>query len=172
MLRPAVPEDASRLAEIQIFAKRTAFRPIFQNDFVSFQEMQVLDLALFYRDEPGALEGVFVYDDGIVKAMTKWEKGGADSRCWELKEVYVDPFFQHQGIGAFILEEFLKEAAQAGIRRATLWVLEKNEPARALYSRYGFAPNGNWKLQEGTVEVLVEYERDFSHLCVSSSTGV
>ena len=39
MIRAAVPADASRLAEIQIFAKRTAFRTIFQNDYVSFQEM-------------------------------------------------------------------------------------------------------------------------------------
>ena len=52
MLRAALPADASRLAEIQIFAKRTAFRPIFQNDYVSFQEMQVLDLALSFRDDP------------------------------------------------------------------------------------------------------------------------
>ena len=43
VIRPAVPADASRLAEIQIFAKRTAFRSVFQNDFVSFNEMQVLE---------------------------------------------------------------------------------------------------------------------------------
>ena len=44
-IRKAEKKDASRLAEILIFAKRTAYRPIFENDYVSFQEMQVLDLA-------------------------------------------------------------------------------------------------------------------------------
>lgn len=45
MVRKATKMDASRLAEILIFAKRTAYRPIFQDDLVSFNEMQVLDLA-------------------------------------------------------------------------------------------------------------------------------
>ena len=56
-IRKAEKKDASRLAEILIFAKRTAYRPIFKNDYVSFQEMQVLDLALDFRDRPDAFEG-------------------------------------------------------------------------------------------------------------------
>lgn len=69
MIRAASKKDASRLAEILIFAKRMAYRPIFQNDIVSFQEMQVLDLALFYRDYPQALTDIAVFDDGIVKDL-------------------------------------------------------------------------------------------------------
>ena len=157
MIRAAVPADASRLAEIQIFAKRTAFRPIFQNDYVSFQEMQVLDLALRYRDEPGMLRDVFVWDDGIVKAMTRWDKSGAPRLHWALKELYVDPFFQHQGLGQALIREFLSSAVQVGMKTASLWVLEKNLSARDLYSRFGFAPNGVRKLQEGTSEYLLEY---------------
>ena len=71
VIRPAVPADASRLAEIQIFAKRTAFRSVFQNDFVSFNEMQVLDLALRFRDDPDMRKDVFVWDDGISSAVYK-----------------------------------------------------------------------------------------------------
>lgn len=48
MIRRAEIKDASRLAEILIFAKRTAYRQIFNNDNVSFNEMQVLDLALIF----------------------------------------------------------------------------------------------------------------------------
>lgn len=44
MIRRAEIKDSSRLAEILIFAKRTAYREIFKNDNVSFNEMQVLDL--------------------------------------------------------------------------------------------------------------------------------
>ena len=88
-----VPADASRLAEIQIFAKRTAFRSVFQNDFVSFNEMQVLDLALRFRDDPDMRKDVFVWDDGIVKAMTRWDKSRENCLHWELKELYVDTFF-------------------------------------------------------------------------------
>lgn len=46
MIRKATKEDASRLAQIQIYAKRYSYRSIFQNDEVSFNEMQVLKLAL------------------------------------------------------------------------------------------------------------------------------
>lgn len=53
MIRVATIKDASRLAEIQIFSKRKAFRPIFQNDDVSFNEMSVLRLA-FVLGRPDA----------------------------------------------------------------------------------------------------------------------
>ena len=159
VIRPAVPADASRLAEIQIFAKRTAFRSVFQNDFVSFNEMQVLDLALRFRDDPDMRKGVFVWDDGIVKAMTRWDKSRENCLHWELKELYVDPFFQHQGLGLSLLKAFLSSAKQAGMRTASLWVLEKNPAARSLYSRCGFAPDGSRKLQEGTSEYLLQYTK-------------
>ncbi len=71
MIRVATIKDASRLAEIQIFSKRKAFRPIFQNDDVSFNEMSVLRLALYYQDVIGALDDIYVFDDGIVKGMMK-----------------------------------------------------------------------------------------------------
>ena len=94
MIRVATIKDASRLAEIQIFSKRKAFRPIFQNDDVSFNEMSVLRLALYYQDVIGALDDIYVFDDGIVKGMMKLD---CKNSIWELKELYVDPFFQGEG---------------------------------------------------------------------------
>ena len=49
MIRKATKEDASRLAEIQIYAKRYSYRSIFQNDEVSFNEMQVLSKCKIIR---------------------------------------------------------------------------------------------------------------------------
>lgn len=72
MIRKATKEDASRLAEIQIYAKRYSYRSIFQNDEVSFNEMQVLKLALFYQSHPGSIDNIYVFDDGIVKGMMQW----------------------------------------------------------------------------------------------------
>ena len=85
------------------------------------------------------------------------DKSGAPRLHWELKELYVDPFFQHQGLGQALIREFLSSAVQVGMKTASLWVLEKNLSARDLYSRFGFAPNGVRKLQEGTSEYLLEY---------------
>ena len=68
-IRPAYTGDISRIAEILIFAKRTAYRPIFQNDQVSFGKMQVLPLAQQYLSGEESLEGVFVYEDGFVQGL-------------------------------------------------------------------------------------------------------
>ena len=65
MIRKAQSSDASRLAEIMVFAKRTAYRPIFNDDNGSFNEIQVLDIALEYRDSEDAIKNIYVYDDGI-----------------------------------------------------------------------------------------------------------
>ncbi len=45
MVRPAVEADRWRIAEILVFAKRMAYRPIFQDDFYSFHLLNVHDTA-------------------------------------------------------------------------------------------------------------------------------
>lgn len=157
MIRLANKSDASRLAEILIFAKRAAYRPIFQNDFVSFQEMQVLKLALYYRDDPHALRGVYVWDDGIVKGMMtlRAAEPGADER--ELKELYIDPFFQGQGVGTKLMRHALSTARGQGLSSVFLWVLEENRRARQFYERFGYRPQGERVLFPGTEHCLLKY---------------
>ena len=50
MVRKATKQDISRIAEIIVFGKRVAYRSIFQNDVVSFNEMQVIDIIGEYRN--------------------------------------------------------------------------------------------------------------------------
>lgn len=146
-IRKAVPQDASRIAEILIFAKRTAYRPIFHNDAVSFGEMQVLPLALDYLEGRESLAHVWVYDDTFVRGMVHAENG-------EVKELYVDPFFQGAGIGGKLLH-FAVE--QQNARR--LWVLEKNRKAIAFYSARGFLPTGEREQEPGTPEYIIRMAR-------------
>lgn len=162
MIRKAAAADASRLAEILIFAKRTAYRPIFQDDAVSFNEMQVLDLALSYRNIPEMLEEVYVYDDGIVKGMMKWDGNLSDGpkSIWMLKELYVDPFFQKQGVGRNLMLNFLSSARERQASEACLWVLEKNTVARRFYEAMGFQFNGVRKLEPGTTQYLFKYVKE------------
>ena len=99
MLRKACEKDISRIAEILIFAKRVSYRPIFENDEVSFNSMQVLTEAENLK-QPHMLDNVFVYDDGIVRGMMKRECHGKELKLCEL---FIDPFFQNLGIGKKIL---------------------------------------------------------------------
>ena len=96
-IRKATVQDASRIAEILIFTKRMNYRDIFHDDKVSFGEMQVYPLVLDYMSNPERLENIWVYDDGIVKGMVHIEGG-------ELAELYVDSFFQGEGIGGALVE--------------------------------------------------------------------
>ena len=69
MIRRATVEDASRIAEILVFTKRMNYRKIFQNDKVSFGEIQVYPLAKEYIENPESLENIWVYEDEFVKKM-------------------------------------------------------------------------------------------------------
>lgn len=133
MLRKAGNRDISRIAEILIFTKRTTYRPIFKNDNVSFNEMQVLN-EIEKLSQPSALDNIYVYDDGIVKAMVKIEDIGEKTK---VSEFFVDPFFQREGIGTKILNTVIEKS-----KEVFLYVLDKNERAIKFYVKMGFKYTG------------------------------
>ncbi|AOR38844.1 hypothetical protein BHV42_06290 [Candidatus Melainabacteria bacterium MEL.A1] len=133
MLRKAGNRDISRIAEILIFTKRTTYRPIFKNANVSFNEMQVLK-EIEKLSQPSALDNIYVYDDGIVKAMVKIEDVGEKTK---VSEFFVDPFFQGEGIGTKILNTVIEKSQEV-----FLYVLDKNEKAIRFYVKMGFKYTG------------------------------
>jgi GNAT superfamily N-acetyltransferase len=146
MIRKAIEEDASRIAEILVFVKRMKYRPIFQDDVYSFVELQVLPVAKKYI-EAGILDNMLVYDDGIVKGLIHIEGN-------EIVELYVDFFFQGQGIGSALIE-YAKEQFPITF----LWTIEKNTDAIRFYEAHGFHLTNTKKFEEGTTEYLVKMER-------------
>lgn len=154
MIRRATVEDVSRIAEILVFTKRMNYRKIFQNDKVSFGEIQVYPIAKEYIDNPEKLEGVFVYDDEFVKGVLHISGD-------RIEELYVDTFFENRGIGG----ELMRFAIEKNCRY--LWVLEKNADARRFYERYGFTVTGKKQFQEGTTEYIVEMKLVISHAYVT-----
>ena len=142
MIRKASVQDISRIAEILVFDKRINFRPIFQDDDYSFNELQVLKVAQAYA-RPEILDHMLVYDDGIVKGLLHIEGT-------EIAELYVDHFFQGQGIGAELIEH-----AKGRYGADHLWAIEKNQGAIRSYRAHGFYPSGQKKYEEGTTEFLV-----------------
>lgn len=147
MIRRATVNDASRIAEILVFTKRMNYRKIFQNDKVSFGEIQVYPLAKEYMENPDKLEHIWVYDDVFVKGMIHIEED-------KIVELYVDSFFENQGIGGELIRFAIAEKACKN-----LWVLEKNTDARRFYEKHGFTLTGVRQLEEGTTEYIVEMGR-------------
>lgn len=146
-IRKALLQDVSRIAEISVFTKRMNYRPIFQNDKVSFGEIQVVPLAQEYMADSEKLENIWVYDDEFVKGFIHIE----DSR---IQELYVDSFFQNQGIGAALIDYAVQE-----FDARYLFVLEKNERAIRFYQRHGFSLTDERELEEGTIEYIVKMKR-------------
>ena len=125
-IRRASIDDISRIAEILVFSKRKNYRQIFNNDIGSFVELQVCPLAKEYADKPEMLSTIFVYSDEFVKGMIHIEES-------EVKELYVDPFFEGKGIGSKLIE-FAKDVFGC----SKLWVLCENEKAKKFYKQHGF----------------------------------
>ncbi|MDO4322624.1 MAG: GNAT family N-acetyltransferase [Lachnospiraceae bacterium] len=145
-IRKATVRDLSRIAEILVFVKRINFLPIFKDEGYSFGELQVLTVAEAYV-APDILDHIWVYDDGIVKGLIHIEGE-------EIKELYVDCFFQGKGVGAALIEFAKRE-----FRVRFLWALEKNVNAIRFYERHGFFRTETKKFEEGTTEYLVLLER-------------
>ncbi len=146
-IRKAKQEDISRIAEILVFTKRMNYRSIFHNDKYSFGEMQVLSVAQEYLGNPDALNYIWVYYDKFVRGLIHVEDR-------EIKELYVDYFFEGQGVGGKLIEFAIKNF---DVRY--LWVLEKNKRAISFYERHGFRYKNEWQYEEGTTEHLLKMER-------------
>lgn len=146
-IRKATVQDASRLAEILIFTKRMNYRKIFQDDKVSFGEMQVYPLAQNYIDNPEKMKNIWVYDDEFVKGMIHIEGK-------KIVELYVDSFFQNEGIGAKLIEFAIQM-----FDIQDLFVLEKNIRAIRFYQHHGFSLTQERRLEEGTTEYIVKMKR-------------
>lgn len=150
-IRKAMIIDASRIAEILIFTKRMNYRSIYNDDKVSFGEMQVYPLAKEYIENPDALKNIWVYEDEFVKGIVHIEDK-------EILELYVDLFFQNQGIGSELLEFAV---GQMGCQY--LWVLEKNIRAIKFYKEHGFLVLDERELVEGTKEYVVKMKKEKAH---------
>ena len=155
MLRKATMQDIPRIAEIIVFGKRVAYRPIFNNDVVSFNELQVINLIEEYRSNPALVDNMLVYDDGIIKGViNRIFKDDSVEIC----EFYIEPFFKGNGIGKELIGQVILEARTSKKRKIFLWVIEDNLSARKFYENNGFIASGETCLIDGTTKTDMCYE--------------
>ena len=72
---------------------------------------------------------------GYVVADSERQRGRP---VGHVKDIAVDPSYRGRGIGATLLERSLDAMYRQQVGRVKLEVRESNEPALALYRRYGF----------------------------------
>lgn len=146
-IRVATAKDLSRIAEIYVFNNRMNYYPIFKDASFSFDELQVVSLADHYFSQEEILNNIFVYDNGIIR-------GFIQINGTEICKLYVDTFFQSEGIGTELIEYAIEN-----YHADYLWALKKNVRAISFYQKHGFNLSGDKKLEEGTTEYLVKLIR-------------
>ena len=76
-----------------------------------------------------------------------------------MKELYIEPFFQKQGVGKALLMNFIDVAIHDGISTVILWVMEENIKARNFYEHFGFICTNEKKIIAGTDKYLIKYTK-------------
>lgn len=146
-IRKATINDLSRIAEIYVFNNRVNYFPIFKDAEFSFDELQVVSLIDNYFKKDEIINNIHVFDSGLIKGFIQMKQK-------EICKIYVDTFFQNEGVGKELIEYAINE-----LHADNLWALEKNTRAISFYQRHGFRLTGEKKFEEGTTEYLVKLER-------------
>ncbi|PNY18216.1 GNAT family N-acetyltransferase [Streptococcus parauberis] len=146
MIRKASNSDLSRIAEILVYNNRLYYYPIFKDIQYSFQRLTVKSVMTDFINNPILLENTFIFEDLVIKGFISIKNN-------EISKLYVDPFFQSEGIGSILLVFSVKQ-----FKCNKLWVLEKNSRARLFYEKHSFENTGSKKFEEGTSEQLILYQ--------------
>jgi len=138
-VRPARPDDAERLFEIQRDASLAALAEIFPPDRYPFPDDEVRARWRRFVAERNVL---VAEDVSQILGMIAFSPGSLDA-------LYVAPGEWGRGVGSRLHDEAvaaLRELAE----EARVWVLVENHGARRFYERRG------WRL-DGRERVVVEY---------------
>ncbi|MHC1749626.1 MAG: GNAT family N-acetyltransferase [Cellulosilyticaceae bacterium] len=146
-IRKAELKDLSRIAEIYVFNNRMNFLPIFKDEGFSFGELQVVSLVDNYFKKDEIITNIYVFDSGLIKGFIQMNEK-------EICKIYVDTFFQSEGIGKELIEYAINK-----FHANNLWALEKNSRAISFYKKNGFHLTGEKKFEEDTTEYIVKLER-------------
>ncbi|HLF60202.1 MAG TPA: GNAT family N-acetyltransferase [Acidimicrobiia bacterium] len=163
MVRVALPADAGGIARVHIASWQVAYQGIFSRDFLGSLDIEVRTgwwEALLLRGERVAFVA-----DAEVGVAGFCLVGPSDDAGWgEILAIYVDPAHWRQGMGAALLTAGEIKLAGDGFERALLWVVERNERARAFYERQGWVKGRPIRLETigGTEVTEVRYERDLT----------
>lgn len=134
-IRIATASDLSRIAEIYVFNNRINYLPIFKDVEYSFKKLQVISISNDYFGREDVRKNIYVYDDGIIKGFVQVDKT-------EIIKLYVDTFFQKEGIGSKLIQYVIDKH-----HVDNLWVLEKIGKQLLSITGMDFSLKVKWNLK-------------------------
>lgn len=152
MIRHATPEDARRIAEIQVAAWRSAYRGILPDEFLD--QLNVEERENVWRGACGRAESalwVRMMDAEVAGFCHVTPSRDEDGQgVVEVTSIYLDPEQRRRGLGRELMGVALTFAVERGYGGISLWVLVENLAARQFYEAIGFRPDGCLKQEEGS----------------------
>jgi ribosomal protein S18 acetylase RimI-like enzyme len=145
-VRPAVEQDARRLAEVQIAAWRAAYRGVMGDEFLDGLDPERLS-AGWRRGIAGQQQGTVrlvahVGEDLAGFAVLGPPDGQAGPGTGQLYALNVHPDWWARGVGSAVFAVAEQQLLGLGYARAFLWVAKDNTRAIRFYTGRGWLPDG------------------------------
>ncbi|GAB6109113.1 N-acetyltransferase family protein [Fusibacter bizertensis] len=156
MIRLATLNDAYRIAEINIYGWRTAYKDLLPETYL-YGKLTVVKRYEILLKQFETQDSYFVFEDdqtGLIKAFmvisdsrdpqSSLEKSSLPPH--ELIAIYVEPAFKGQGIGSQMIKYFEQIAINLQKSNTIIWVLKDNLPSIRFYEKHGYHFDGNIKI--------------------------
>jgi GNAT superfamily N-acetyltransferase len=137
--------DARAISELHIAAWRTAYRGLMPEDYLAALDIDER-VKLWSRalSRPGPSSVAVAELDGAIAGFCFFgpTRDEEPPGVAEIFAVNVHPDRWRHGAGRALCEHALRQAAARESSSMTLWVLKRNDRARAFYATLGYAPDG------------------------------
>lgn len=147
LVRPMALDDARRVAEVHVASWRAAYSRVVPDEVLA--KLSVERRAEYFRREvqQKLIDTVVAECRGRIAGFasfgaTRDDEASYPARTGEIWALYVAPDCWRRGVGSVLTRWVVDELRRRGFEFATLWVLERNVPARRFYERMGFGPDG------------------------------
>lgn len=165
-LRQARPSDARGIAQVHIASWQEAYRGILPDRVLDNLAVEQSASVWEARLNEGAWQ-VLVFErensiTGFASFGPSRDENADEREVGEIYTVYVDPQQWRNGYGSALAQAAMDALAEQGFSEVALWVLRKNEQAKAFYEAMGFEADGAQKVvtrRDGTELHEARYRR-------------
>ena len=151
-VRLASPEDAGGIARVRVRGWQAGYRGLMDPDYLDSLsvEANTKRARSWDWDSGNTRSWVCTANAEIVGWITVFlrardedlpESVGEIAACYALPETW------GTGVGHRMIDVSIADLRSAGVESVVLWVLERNERARAFYRRQGFTLDGSQKTE-------------------------
>ncbi len=151
-IRPARIDDAAALARVHVASWRAAYRGMLPESHLESlseteQETRTRDLI---AQPLGPHHHLLALDRGgfiLGFAATGPTRDTSNENLGEIYAIYLHPAVWGRGFGGLLMAQAQATLWRDGFQEAILWVLERNDRARAFYKAGGWTPDGQTRTQ-------------------------